>query len=387
LKRFTGRDTGSRPGVKKRISFRAELFLAILAVTLACVLFFALLSNYLVRRQFERAYREMPRLEPPGPLGGPPPEWEHAKRERINVVNYSYIFTGLLGVMLAFILSLYFSSRFSHPLSELTAATRGIAAGDYGKRVEVKGTDELEELGAAFNSLAESLEKNERSRRAMIADISHELRSPLAVQQGYLEAMRDGVLKPDGETLEALLKNNALLSQLVEDLRQLALLDAGQPELDINRVDAGEALQAAAALFRQEGQEAGVGIEVEAEEDLPPVRADQARLQQVLGNLLRNALQYAPRGGRVTLRGQRGSGEVLFRVEDNGTGISPEDLPFIFDRFYRADRSRSRDTGGSGLGLSIARALVEAQGGRIWAESGLGCGTSIYFTLPEDESA
>jgi len=359
-----------------------ELFLAILAVTLICVLSFALLSNYLVRRQFERAYREMPRMEPPEPHEGPPPEWEHAKRERINVVNYSYIFTGLLGVLLAFILSLYFSSRFSHPLSELTSATRGIAAGDYGKRVEVKGSDELEELGAAFNSLADSLERNERSRRNMIADISHELRSPLAVQQGYLEALQDGVLHLDQEALEALLRNNALLSRLVEDLRQLALLDAGQLELNLAEVDAAGALRDMAALFRQGAQGTGVDIAVEAEPGLPAVTADQARLLQVLGNLLRNALQYTPRGGKVTLKAARSEDGVLFSVVDTGPGIAAEDLPFVFDRFYRADRSRGRDTGGSGLGLAIARELVEAQGGSIRAESEPGRGTVISFTLP-----
>lgn len=383
MTRSTGQGTAWRPGGRKRVSFRLEMFLAILVVTLACVLFFALLTNYLVRRQFEHAYREMPRMEPPPePQGSPPPDWEHAKQRRIDVVNYSFILTGLLGVLLAFALSYYFSSRFSRPLSELTAATRGIAAGDYGKRVEVGGTEEIEELGSAFNSLAEGLERNEELRRNMIADVSHELRSPLAVQQGYLEALRDGVMEMNEEALEALLRNNSLLVRLVEDLRQLALLDAGQLELNVSEVDAEDALRDAAALFRQEAQEAGVDVALEVEDGLPPVRADGARLQQVLGNLIRNAILYTPRGGKVTLGAERAGREVTFRVADTGKGISEEDLPHVFDRFYRADRSRSRDTGGSGLGLSIARALVEAQGGSIRAESEQGGGTTMIFTLP-----
>jgi signal transduction histidine kinase len=383
LKPSTGPATGSKQKRSSIFSLRLELFLVILAVTLVTILSFSLITNYLVRRQFEHAYQEMPRMEPPPePMGGVPPEWEDAKRERIDVVNYSYIFTGLLGVLLAFLLSWYFANRISHPISELTEATRSIAGGEYGKRVEVHGADEVEELGAAFNALSESLEHNEQLRKSMIADISHELRNPLAAQQGNLEALEDGVIQLDPEVLEVLIRNNHLLTRLVEDLRQLALVDAGQVELDLMPVDPVEALRTSAAGLERDFKAKGVALELDTVPDLPAVMADQLRLSQVLGNLLRNALQYTPEGGTVTLGARAAGKEVSFSVADTGTGIPAEELPNVFERFYRTDKSRARDTGGSGLGLSIAKGLVEAQGGRIGVESEPGRGAAISFTLP-----
>lgn len=396
MKRSTGPATGSKPRKPNRLfSLRTELFLVILAVSLVTILAFSLLTNYLVRRQFEHAFENMPVYEmpPPDPSGevawyevkppgGRPPEMENAKQERINVVNYSYIFTGLLGVLLAFLLSWYFANRISHPISELTEATRSIADGEYGKKVEVHGADEVEELGTAFNALSESLERNERLRKNMIADISHELRNPLAAQRGNLEALEDGVIQLNPEVLDVLIKNNHLLSRLVEDLRQLALVDAGQVELNIMPVDAAVALRAAAASLEREFGEKRVALEVDAAADLPAALADQLRLSQVLGNLLRNALQYTPDGGTVTLGAKAAGDEVAFTVADTGPGIAAEELPNVFERFYRTDKSRARDTGGSGLGLSIAKGLVEAQGGRIGVESEPGRGAVFTFTLP-----
>ncbi len=297
-------------------------------------------------------------------------------------VNLSYVFTGLLGVVLAFILSYYLSSRISKPLAQLTDATRGVAAGDYGRGVDVRGGREVEELAEAFNTLSESLARNESLRKKMVTDISHELRSPLAVQRGHLEALEDGVIELSPEVLSVLMENNELLSRLVEDLRQLALVDAGQLELDLMPLDMGETLRTAAAVFEREAAAKGVEVEVEVEPGLPHALADQGRIHQVLHNLFSNALRYNPQGGRIKASACRREGVVMVSVEDNGPGIEPGELPYVFDRFYRTDRSRTRETGGSGLGLSIAKGLVEAQGGRIWVESEPGKGTAIRFTVP-----
>ena len=380
MKRSTGSVTGSKQG--RKLSLRDKLFLVILCVTLVCVLCFAFLSNYLVRRQFDRTYEEMPRIQPPPEPGGIPPELQKARDERIDVVNYSYLFTGLLGAVLAFVLSWYLSSRISRPISELTDATQRIAGGAYGEKVNVKGTEELEELGEAFNTLSEGLAHNETLRKNMIADISHELRTPLTAQRGYLEALEDGVIEPDRKVVEVLMRNNQQLTRLVEDLRQLSLVDAGQLELYPESLEIGVVLHDAAATFERAFDGKGVSLELDIAPALPAVRADRGRVSQVLGNLMANAYLYTPEGGDITLGAKPGRNEVVVTVSDHGPGIAAEDLPYVFERFYRTDHSRTRETGGTGLGLSIARGLVEAQGGRIWAESEPGRGATIFFALP-----
>ena len=301
----------------------------------------------------------------------------------MRYIDLSYVVTGVLGFILAFILSYYLSNRISRPLSELTVATQQIAEGAYGKQVEITGYQEVERLGAAFNTLSQNLSRNETLRKNMIADISHELRTPLAAQRGYLEALDDGVMDFDREALEVLARNNLLLSRLVEDLRQLALADAGQLELHVRPLDIGQTLREAAADFAHVFQERGVGVALSISRGLPELKADPERLSQVISNLLQNALAYSPRGGSITLEAKREGEEVVVSVSDQGPGIDREELPMIFERFYRTERSRTRESGGSGLGLSIARSLVDAQGGRMWAESERGKGTTILFTLPQ----
>lgn len=301
----------------------------------------------------------------------------------MRYIDLSYAITGVLGFILAFILSYYLSNRISRPLSELTVATQQIAEGAYGKRVEITGYQEVERLGAAFNTLSQNLSRNETLRKNMIADISHELRTPLAAQRGYLEALDDGVMGFDREALEVLARNNLLLSRLVEDLRQLALADAGQLELHLRPLDIGQTLREAAEDFAHASQEGGVGVALSISRGLPELKGDPERLSQVISNLLQNALAHSPRGGSITLEAKREGEEVVVSVSDQGPGIDREELPMIFERFYRTDRSRTRESGGSGLGLSIARSLVDAQGGRMWAESECGKGTTILFTLPQ----
>jgi signal transduction histidine kinase len=349
-------------------------------VTLICVLFFGLLSNYLVRRQFEQQFAsdQQQVQEPPGPLPPPPPEQAH----RVNLINLSYIITGLVGIFLAFMLSYYLSNKISKPLSQLSRATTSIATGDYGSQVDVRGGKEVEELACAFNSLSTTLKDNERLRKNMVADISHELRNPLAAERGYLEAMEDGIIEIGPEALDVLYKHNTLLSRLVEDLRQLSLVDAGQMELDTKPMRIDRVFDMVASSFKHQRLEKRISLKMDIEYRLPEVEGDQARITQVLSNLMNNAILYAPPGGRIEM-GAAGQGdEVVISVSDSGPGIAKEELGYIFERFYRTDKSRARDSGGTGLGLSIAKALVEAHKGRIWVESEAGSGTTISFTLP-----
>ena len=376
---WSGRGFGS----SGTISLRVKLFLAILGVTLACILFFALLSNYLVHRQFDRAYEGFVVWVEGSPPPPPPSQgFVEMKEERLNIVNLSYVFTGMLGVLLAFVLSFYLSNRISKPLAELTTAARSITGGAYGKKVMIKGGREVEELGVAFNALSVGLERNETLRKNMIADVSHELRNPLAAQRGYLEALQDGVIDLKPEAIDVLLKNNLLLARMVEDLQQLSLVDAGQIQLDLLQVDMEEVLRAGAGSFEHDLADKGISITMDVAGGLPAVKADPGRVSQVLGNLLANSIQHTPEGGSIVLAAKQGGEGVIVSVSDTGPGIEKGELPFIFDRFHRTDRSRNRDTGGTGLGLSIAKGLVESHGGRIWAQSEVGRGTTISFTLP-----
>lgn len=278
------------------------------------------------------------------------------------------------------------------PLRRLTAAAAAIARGDLAQRVPVNSNDEIGSLATAFNAMAADLEKAERLRREMTADIAHELRNPLAVLQGNLEAVMDGVLPPTAENMQPLLDQTRLLSRLVDDLRTLALADAGQ--LGLHRAPSDPAVLARSALaqFAPQAEAKNVTLSSEIPAGLPTVVLDPERFAQVLGNLLSNAIRHTPPGGVVSLetsvvnrpsaRGRVRDGDwLLTTVRDTGPGVAPEALPHLFDRFYRADRSRSRIDGGTGLGLAIARQLVEAHGGEIWAES-TSAGATFSFTIP-----
>jgi len=268
------------------------------------------------------------------------------------------------------------------PLRRLTAASQAIAAGDLSARAPVRGRDEVAQLAEAFNRMAESLHRAEEARRNQTADIAHELRTPLTVIQGTLEAMVDGVYPANRENLLAALVQVRTLVRLVEDLRVLALADAGQLQLHKAPLDLRPLLQEVVKAHRPQAQERGVALALEAPPALPLVLADRDRLAQVVGNLLSNALRYVPKGGHVTVRVEDRGREVAVAVVDDGPGVPEEDLPRLFERFWRGDPARRRATGGSGLGLAIARHIVEAHGGRIWAEPTPGGGLTVVFTLP-----
>jgi len=272
------------------------------------------------------------------------------------------------------------------PVRHLSEAAERIAQGDLEVRAEVASRDEIGQLGRAFNAMAESLARSRAVRRAQTADIAHELRNPLSVLQGTLEAMADGVYAPTPENLDPALAQVKTLTRLVEDLRVLALADAGELRLDRQRIALGALLARVAEGHRMAFEEQGLDLVEEQVPELPDVIGDADRLAQVLGNLLANALHHVPAGGEVQLSAVVGEGGVIVSVVDHGPGVAEEDLPHLFERFWRGDPSRHRDTGGSGLGLAIARHIVEGHGGRIWAEITPGGGLTVSFRLPAAET-
>ena len=314
------------------------------------------------------------------PTSGPTPEESfQAAVSRSLVVS-----AGVAGA-LAFALGALASWQVVRPLRWLTRGAERIAAGDLEHRVKVGARDEVGQLARAFNSMAEALERDERARRNLLADVAHELRTPLTVIEGTADAILDGVFEPTPERIQAIKEESQLLAKTIADLRDLALAEAGQLALELAPADARELAERATRGARVLGGAKGVAVELATASDLPvsePIEVDPDRILQVLGNLLGNAVRHTPPGGEVTLAVERRPGGILFAVEDTGEGISPEDLPHVLERFYRVDRSRSRQTGGSGLGLAIARQLVEAHGGRIWAESVPGQGSRFAFVLP-----
>jgi two-component system sensor histidine kinase BaeS len=268
------------------------------------------------------------------------------------------------------------------PLRRLTTASQSIAAGDLSAHAPVQGRDEVAQLADAFNRMTESLARAEKARRNQTADIAHELRTPLTVLQGSLEAMLDGVYPADREELMAASAQVRTLARLVEDLRLLALADAGQLRLHTAPLGLAAFLEEIVEAHRLPAQEQGVDLALETLPILPSVLADRDRLAQVMGNLLGNALRYVPRGGHIAVRVTEQGQEVVVAIADDGPGVPAEDLPHLFERFWRGDPGRRQATGGSGLGLAIARHIVEAHGGRIWADLTPGSGLTVAFTLP-----
>jgi two-component system sensor histidine kinase BaeS len=268
------------------------------------------------------------------------------------------------------------------PLHRLTVASQAIANGDLTVRAPVLGQDEVAQLASAFNQMAESLARAEEARRNQTADVAHELRTPLTVLQGAIEAMLDGVYPTDRENLLTALTQARTLTRLVEDLRLLALADAGQLQLYKAPLNLETFLSETVKAYQLPAQEWDTSLTLETSSNLPLVEADRDRLAQVMGNLLNNALRYTPRGGGISVRTTVQEHEVIVSVTDSGPGISSEELPHLFERFWHSDQDPRQATGGSGLGLTIARSLIEAHGGRIWAESVEGEGSTFSFTLP-----
>jgi histidine kinase len=276
------------------------------------------------------------------------------------------LLSSLAAIVAAAGVSIVMTRRIVRPVRQLAAASHRLADGHYGERVPARGGDELAELAASFNTMADALEQTETRRRELLGDVAHELRTPLAAIGGYMEGLTDERLAPDPEIFLRVSRDVARLQRIVSDLEELSRLEAGALSLD-----------------RGQAEDKGLSLEERVDSGLPAARADPDRVQQVLLNLIGNAIQYTPAAGRIMVSAQSRAGALEVRVADTGIGIALEHLPHVFERFYRVDRSRARAGGGSGLGLTIARHIIEAHGGRIWAESpGPGLGSTFAFTLP-----
>ncbi|MGW4486546.1 sensor histidine kinase [Amycolatopsis sp. NPDC004368] len=274
------------------------------------------------------------------------------------------------------------SIRLIRPLHALTGAAQRMEAGEAGARVKVKGKDEIARLARAFNDMSEAREKLEVARKAMVSDVAHELRTPLANIRGWLEATQDGVSRLDDELVASLLEEALHLQHIVDDLQDLALADAGALRVHPEPIDANSLLGQLAAAHAARADTAGVTLTVQTMPD-PAVTADPVRLRQALDNLVSNAVRHTPRGGSVTVSALRSGPDVVFSVTDTGIGIAAADLPHLFDRFWRADKARTRGaSGGSGLGLAIVRNLAQAHGGEVTVRSTVGAGSTFTLRLP-----
>ena len=280
-------------------------------------------------------------------------------------------------------LSWIVSRRIVLPISDLAAAARTISRGNYRARVDVAGSDEVTVLGRAFNEMAASLDSAEDRRRRLLSDVAHELRTPLATIDAYLEGLADGVVEPTAETWKLLRNETHRLDRLTEDVTKVSRAEERQLDLQLRRVAVRQLLERAANAVRPAFAARDVVLEISGDDGSLHVDVDVDRLGEVLGNVLDNALRHTPRGGSVTLSARRESDDALLTVADTGEGLASDDLDRIFERFYRVDRARSREQGGSGIGLAIARAIVEAHGGQLWAESpGPGLGSRFVCRLP-----
>jgi two-component system sensor histidine kinase BaeS len=299
----------------------------------------------------------------------------------LNRTNLALLYAALGASVVALLLGIILARALTHPLRDLTTGIRAIARGDLKQNVKVKSKDELGELAAAFNQMSADLDRLIQARRQMTADIAHELRNPLTVIGGYIESMREGVLKPTPERLNSIQVEVQHLQRLVEDLRILSQADAGELRLNREPVSMSALLERMAQSYRPLADRQQITLTNKVMPDLPEINADPDRLAQVLGNLITNSLRYTPKGGEITLEALQEDNHLLLSVRDTGHGISPEALPYIFDRFYRADPARTRGDE-SGLGLAIAKSIIEAHAGTISAESQLGTGTTIKINLP-----
>lgn len=301
---------------------------------------------------------------------------------RLALTN-ALLIAGGIAALVGIGLSLFLSQRIVRPIRQIASASQRIAAGHYEEHLANERRDEIGELTHSFNCMAVALAETEKMRAQLFADVTHELKTPLASIKGYMEGLQDGVIAATPETFQLIHREADRLQRLVLDLQELSRAEAAQLHLDIHACSAAALVEAAMETLRPQFDDKGVTLHTEFIAQPLNVLADPDRVRQVLINLLGNALQYTPPGGRVTVRLGRRDNAAQFSVEDTGVGLAADDLTRIFQRFYRVDKSRARASGGSGIGLTIARYIVEAHGGRIWAESaGPGKGSVFHFTLP-----
>ncbi len=304
-----------------------------------------------------------------------------------SAVDQALLIAGFAALAAAAIVSLFVSRRIVEPLQELALVSGRLTQGYYRERTTIQSDDELAHLSRSINQLAEALEKTEQRRLGLITDVSHELRTPLTIIAGYMEGLIDGVIQPEPQIFAMVHHEAVRLKWMTEELALLSRAEAGQLRVEPRMIVLAIVMERVAAQFQSQMASQGLALHVDIPSELPPVMADPDRVEQILINLMTNAVQYSPPGGTIKLFARLLDPFIEVGVVDSGIGIASEHLPHIFERFYRVDKSRARQSGGAGIGLTIARHLVYAQGGEIWAESeGPGRGSTFRFTLPVFES-
>jgi len=369
--------------IRERLS--AKLFLANLMVILIGVIILAITIQITIPTAFNRHIGMMDQSMMGNGMGmGQGQGYSRTLFENFRASMFESLgYAVTASVLAALLVSWFLSRRIVAPIRTLTDASQHIADGHYAERVQVTGTDEIAQLATRFNQMATQLEQVESMRRQLIGDVTHELRTPLTSIKGYMEGLVDGVLPSTPETFNQIHREADRLSRLVDDLQELSRVEAKAYSLDIRSVTVSSLVQTTVKRLTPQARDKRITLHSDLPADLPPLQADEDRITQVLVNLVANAIQYTPEGGNVSITAARQADEIYISVKDTGVGIPPEHLANLFTRFYRVDKSRSRQAGGgSGIGLTIAKHLVEAHGGRIWAESkGEGQGSTFTFSL------
>ena len=300
----------------------------------------------------------------------------------LTSVNHALWLAVLIAGLIALLLALLFANTLLKPLHTLKAVAGRMERGDLSQRVSITDKGEIGALAHAFNAMAESLSRSEQARHNLVSDVAHELRNPLMNMRGYLELLTERVLEPTPQTLASLYEETSLLSRLVADLQELSLAEAGQLPLALRPIELVEVVSQTVQIVQPQLEHTHLTLQVSIPPDLPLICADPERVTQILRNLLHNAITHTSSPGEISITASRSQTWVHVSVQDTGTGIAPEHLPYLFERFYRADLSRSRATGGTGLGLAIVKQLVQGHGGQITVASQKGKGTCFTFTLP-----
>ncbi len=311
-----------------------------------------------------------------------PPELRTLERIYLRRTGQAIFYAAIAAAALALLIGVLATRLLTRPIRDLTSAIGKMRGGALEQSVPIRSQDEFGEMAQAFNDMSADVARGQRLREQMTADIAHDLRTPLSVLTGYLEGIREGVLDATPATIDTMYAEAVQLQHLVEDLRTLSMADAGRLRLQCETMGAAELLQGTRQAFLPLAEQAGVALEIELGDPPPDLDVDPSRMRQVLANLVSNALQHTSTGGHVKLSAHRQGGHAVLSVADDGAGIPADALPHIFERFYRVDASRSEGGSGSGLGLPIARSLVEAHGGTITAESEAGRGSTITVRLP-----